>query len=193
MLVFTLVFANFFDAMGTFTGLSRQAGLAGNPETSPLASRADRGGAGAVVGGATSASSTVFIESGTGIGGRPDRTANLVSGSLFLAAMFLAPWRRSFPTEVASAALVIGRGDDVFAASPWDVSGMAVALPVVPHRVRDAVQLFDSQWHRRRFYCRGWSCTRQRQGASDQPAAVGGRRRVRGVFRAASIESIPGF
>ena len=27
MLVFTLVFANFFDAMGTFTGLSRQAGL----------------------------------------------------------------------------------------------------------------------------------------------------------------------
>ena len=28
MLVFTLVFANFFDAMGTFTGLSREAGLA---------------------------------------------------------------------------------------------------------------------------------------------------------------------
>ena len=26
MLVFTLVFANFFDAMGTFTGLSREAG-----------------------------------------------------------------------------------------------------------------------------------------------------------------------
>ena len=28
MFVFTLVFANFFDAMGTFTGLSREAGLA---------------------------------------------------------------------------------------------------------------------------------------------------------------------
>ena len=28
MLVFTLVFANFFDAMGTFTGLAREAGLA---------------------------------------------------------------------------------------------------------------------------------------------------------------------
>lgn len=27
MLIFTLVFANFFDAMGTLTGLSREAGL----------------------------------------------------------------------------------------------------------------------------------------------------------------------
>ena len=35
MLVFTLVFANFFDAMGTFTGLSREAGLADEQGTFP--------------------------------------------------------------------------------------------------------------------------------------------------------------
>ncbi|HEX2215050.1 MAG TPA: NCS2 family permease, partial [Mycobacterium sp.] len=35
MFVFTLVFANFFDAMGTFTGLSREAGLADDKGTFP--------------------------------------------------------------------------------------------------------------------------------------------------------------
>jgi adenine/guanine/hypoxanthine permease len=35
MFVFTLVFANFFDAMGTFTGLSREAGLADEQGTFP--------------------------------------------------------------------------------------------------------------------------------------------------------------
>lgn len=35
MLVFTLVFANFFDAMGTFTGLSREAGLSDDRGTFP--------------------------------------------------------------------------------------------------------------------------------------------------------------
>ncbi len=82
MLVFTLVFANFFDAMGTFTGLSREAGLADADGTFPrLRSALIVEGAGAVVGGATSASSnTVFIESGAGIEeGARSGLANLVS------------------------------------------------------------------------------------------------------------------
>lgn len=134
MLVFTLVFANFFDAMGTFTGLSRQAGLAdgsGNFPRLPTALIVE--GAGAVVGGATSASSnTVFIESGTGIGeGARTGLANLVSGSLFLAAMFLAPLASIVPTEVAGAALVIVGAMMFSQLRHVDVSGMAVALPVV--------------------------------------------------------------
>ncbi len=110
MLVFTLVFANFFDAMGTMTGLSREAGLADEKGTFPrLRGALVVEGAGAVVGGATSASSnTVFIESGAGIEeGARTGLANVVTGTLFLAAMFISPLASIVPTEVAAAALVV--------------------------------------------------------------------------------------
>ncbi|KAA0108678.1 NCS2 family permease [Mycolicibacterium sp. P1-5] len=133
MLVFTLVFANFFDAMGTFTGLSREAGLADDRGTFPrLRSALIVEGAGAVVGGATSASSnTVFIESGAGIEeGAKTGLANLVTGALFLAAMFVGPLAQIVPTEVAAAALVIV-GTMMFSQLRHvDVSEFSVALPV---------------------------------------------------------------
>jgi len=134
MLVFTLVFANFFDAMGTFTGLSRQAGLSdsdGNFPRLPAALIVE--GTGAVLGGATSASSnTVFIESGTGIGeGARTGLASLVTGGLFLAAMFLAPLASVVPTEVAGAALVIVGAMMFSQLRHVDITDMSVALPVV--------------------------------------------------------------
>ena len=66
-------------------------------------------GIGAVAGGLTSSSSnTVFIESGAGIGeGARTGLANLVTGGLFLLAMFFTPLTTIVPTEVAAAALVI--------------------------------------------------------------------------------------
>ena len=66
MLVFSLLFMNFFDAMGTFTGLSREAELADDKGNFPrLKSALVVEGVGAVAGGLTSSSSnTVFIESG---------------------------------------------------------------------------------------------------------------------------------
>jgi adenine/guanine/hypoxanthine permease len=134
MLVFTLVFANFFDAMGTFTGLAREAGLADEKGTFPrLRSALIVEGAGAAVGGATSSSSnTVFIESGAGIEeGARTGLANLVTGMLFLAAMFVSPLASIVPTEVAAAALVIV---GVMMASQLrhiDISEFSVALPVV--------------------------------------------------------------
>ncbi|NTY60685.1 NCS2 family permease [Mycolicibacterium sphagni] len=134
MLVFTLVFANFFDAMGTFTGLSREAGLADKSGNFPrLRSALIVEGAGAVAGGATSASSnTVFIESGAGIEeGARTGLANLVTGTLFLAAMFVGPLAQIVPTEVAAAALVIV-GTMMFSQLRHvDVSEFSVALPVV--------------------------------------------------------------
>jgi AGZA family xanthine/uracil permease-like MFS transporter len=134
MLVFTLVFANFFDAMGTFTGLSREAGLADDHGIFPrLRSALIVEGTGAVVGGATSASSnTVFIESGAGIEeGARTGLANLVTGTLFLAAMFVGPLAKIVPTEVAAAALVIV-GTLMFSQLRHvDVSEFSVALPVV--------------------------------------------------------------
>ncbi|TFD66173.1 MULTISPECIES: NCS2 family permease [unclassified Cryobacterium] len=110
MLVFTLVFTNFFDAMGTMTGLASEAGLADKDGKFPrLKSALIVEGIGAVAGGATSASSnTVFIESGAGIGeGARTGVANVVTGILFLAAMFFTPLTQIVPLEVAAAALVI--------------------------------------------------------------------------------------
>lgn len=134
MLVFTLVFANFFDAMGSFTGLAREAGLADEKGTFPrLRSALIVEGAGAVVGGATSSSSnTVFIESGAGIEeGARTGLANLVTGALFLAAMFVTPLASIVPTEVAAAALVIVGVQMVSQLRHIDISEFSVAVPVV--------------------------------------------------------------
>ena len=110
MLVFTLVFTNFFDAMGSMTGLARSAGLSKEDGTFPrLQSALIVEGVGAVVGGGTSASSnTVFVESAAGIGeGAKTGLASVVTGVLFLLAMFFTPLTQVVPLEVAAAALVI--------------------------------------------------------------------------------------
>jgi AGZA family xanthine/uracil permease-like MFS transporter len=134
VLVFTLVFTNFFDALGTLTGLSREAGLADSAGTFPrLPAALVVEGAGAVVGGATSASSnTVFIESGAGIGeGARTGLANVVTGALFLAAMFVAPLASIVPTEVAAAALVIVGAMMFSQLRHIDLAEFSVTLPVV--------------------------------------------------------------
>ena len=134
MLVFTLVFTNFFDAMGTFTGLSKQAGVADEKGNFPrLQSALVVEGAGAVVGGAASASSnTVFIESGAGIGeGARTGLASIVTGALFLAAMFLTPLAAIVPTEVAAAALVIVGAMMASHLRDIDLADFSIALPVV--------------------------------------------------------------
>jgi adenine/guanine/hypoxanthine permease len=134
MLIFTLVFTNFFDAMGTFTGLSRQADLADEHGNFPrLRSALIIEGSGAVAGGAVSASSnTVFIESGSGIGeGARTGLASLVTGVLFLAAMFLTPLAAIVPSEVAAAALVIVGAMMASHLREIDLSDFSVALPVV--------------------------------------------------------------
>jgi AGZA family xanthine/uracil permease-like MFS transporter len=134
MLVFTLVFTNFFDAMGSFTGLAHQAGLSDEQGNFPrLQSALVVEGVGAVAGGAVSASSnTVFIESGAGIGeGARTGLASLVTGGLFLAAMFLTPLAAIVPSEVAAAALVVVGTMMASVLREIDFSEFSVALPVV--------------------------------------------------------------
>lgn len=133
MLVFTLLFTNFFDAMGTFTGLSREAGLADSRGNFPrLKSALVVEGVGAMAGGFTSSSSnTVFIESGSGIGeGARTGFANLVTGALFLLAMFFTPLTQIVPTEVAAAALVVVGAMMMTQIKGIDLSNFGVALPV---------------------------------------------------------------
>lgn len=110
MLIFTLVFSNFFDAMGTMTGLSKQAGLADEKGNFPrLQSALVIEGVGAVAGGVTATSSnTVYIESASGIaGGARTGLATTFTGVLFLLAMFLTPLTSVVPLEVGASALVI--------------------------------------------------------------------------------------
>lgn len=110
LLVFTLVLANFFDAMGTMTGLGQQAGLADKQGQLPNIGRAlVVEGAGAVAGGVGSSSSnTVFVESASGIAeGARTGLANVLTGLLFLAAMFFTPLYAIVPVEAAAPALVI--------------------------------------------------------------------------------------
>jgi AGZA family xanthine/uracil permease-like MFS transporter len=133
MLVFTLVFANFFDAMGTMTGLSKEAGLADEKGDFPrIKSALIVEGVGAVAGGYASASSnTVFIESGAGIGeGARTGFANVITGLLFLVAMFFTPLVSIVPSEVAAAALVIVGALMMSQIRHIDFSEFSVLLPV---------------------------------------------------------------
>lgn len=133
MLVFTVLFTNFFDAMGTFTGLAREAGLADSKGNFPrLKSALVVEGIGAVAGGMTSASSnTVFVESGAGIGeGARTGLANVVTGLVFIAAMFLTPLTQIVPTEIAAAALVVVGAMMMAQVKNIDLSEFRVLLPV---------------------------------------------------------------
>ena len=133
MLVFTLVFTNFFDAMGTMTGLAKEAGLADEKGDFPgIKSALIIEGVGAVAGGASSSSSaTVFIESGSGIGeGARTGLANVVTGLAFLLAMFFTPLASIVPTEIAAAALVIVGAMMMSQIRHVDLTDFRVLLPV---------------------------------------------------------------
>ncbi|HKU31654.1 NCS2 family permease [Arthrobacter sp. NyZ413] len=132
MLVFTLVFTNFFDAMGTMTGLAKSAGVAHKDGTFPkLKSAFIVEGLGAVAGGATSGSSnTVYIDSAAGIGeGARTGLASVVTGLLFLGSMFLTPLTSVVPLEVAAAALVVVGAMMMAQIREIKFSKFSVALP----------------------------------------------------------------
>ncbi|WCD93611.1 NCS2 family permease [Microbacterium sp. nov. GSS16] len=132
MLVFTLVFSNFFDAMGTMTGLAKNAGLAYKDGTFPrLRSAFVVEGFGAVAGGVTSTSSnTVYVDSASGIGeGARTGLASLVVGVLFLLSMFVTPLTLVVPIEVGSAALVVVGAMMMSQIREIKFTKFAVALP----------------------------------------------------------------
>lgn len=110
LLVFALVLANFFDAMGTMTALGKQGQLVDDDGNLPNLKKAlVVEGFGAVLGGATSSSSnTVYADSAAGVAdGARTGLANVVTGLLFLAAMFLTPLYEIVPMEAAAPVLVV--------------------------------------------------------------------------------------
>ncbi len=132
LLVFTLVLADFFDTMGTVTGLGRQAGFIREDGQLPRIGRAlVVDAAGAVAGGlASSSSNTVYVESASGIAeGARTGLANVLTGLLFLLAMFFTPLYAVVPIEAAAPALVIVGALLVRQITEIDFSEFRVALP----------------------------------------------------------------
>jgi AGZA family xanthine/uracil permease-like MFS transporter len=129
---FTLILSDFFDAMGTIIGVSDQAGLLDERGRLPGIGRIlFIDGLAAVAGGAGGASSnTCFIESASGVGeGARTGLANVVTGALFVVALFLTPLATVVPSEAATPALVavgflmMTQVKDI----PWD--DYTVAIP----------------------------------------------------------------
>ena len=132
LLVFTLVLTDFFDTIGTMTGLAKEADLLDKDGQLPNAGKAlFVDGASAVAGGlASSSSNTVYIESAAGIAeGARTGLANVVTGLLFLAAMFLTPLYQVVPVEAAAPALVIVGALMVSQVREIDFSDFTIALP----------------------------------------------------------------
>ncbi|WP_411268412.1 NCS2 family permease [Nonomuraea sp. PA05] len=110
LLVFTLLITDFFDTMGTIVGVGRQANLVQEGGTLPRTREillvdslgAAAGGAGSV------SSNTTYIESAAGVGeGARTGLASVVTGLLFLVAIFFAPLVTIVPYEAAAPALVL--------------------------------------------------------------------------------------
>ncbi len=110
LLVFTLMLADFFDTMGTVVGVGSEAGLLDRDGRLPgVGNVLFVDSVAAVAGGAASCSSnTTYIESAAGVGeGARTGLASVVTGALFVLAIFLAPLVEVVPYEAASPVLVV--------------------------------------------------------------------------------------
>ncbi|WP_112263017.1 NCS2 family permease [Lentzea terrae] len=107
--LFTLVLSGFFDAMGTITSVSDEAGLTRDGRVEGMGKILMVDGAGAVAGGVTgSAPNTVFLESAAGVGeGARTGLASVVTGGLFLVALLFTPLAAIVPAQAAAPALVV--------------------------------------------------------------------------------------
>ncbi len=109
-IIFVFLFVDLFDNIGTLVAVTDRAGLIAPDHTIPRLNRIFFADATATVLGSLAGTSTVtsYIESSSGVaaGGRTGITA-IVTGLLFLAALFVAPLVGAIPTFATSPALVL--------------------------------------------------------------------------------------
>ena len=110
LIVFSIMIADFFDTVGTVTAVGAEGGLLDEkrnlPKSQPVllvdSLAAAAGGAGSV------SSNTTYIESTAGVAdGARTGLASVVTGVLFLVAVFFTPLVAVVPAEAAAPALVI--------------------------------------------------------------------------------------
>jgi AGZA family xanthine/uracil permease-like MFS transporter len=108
--IFSIMLIDFFDTMGTVTGVAEQAGLTTPEGQVPGVGRVllVDSIAAAVGGLAGTSSNTTYIESAAGVaeGGRTGFTA-VVTGVLFLAAILLSPLAGIVPSQATAPVLIL--------------------------------------------------------------------------------------
>jgi AGZA family xanthine/uracil permease-like MFS transporter len=132
MFVFALLLTDFFDTMGTMVAVAQEGDLldeSGMPPRTREILLVDSMAA-AAGGAASTSSNTTYIESAAGVAeGARTGAANLVTGGLFLLAMFLAPLVTIVPFEAASTALVVVGFLMMTAVRLIDWSDYEIAIP----------------------------------------------------------------
>ena len=110
LVIFSIMLSDFFDTMGTIIGVGGRGGFLDKRGQLP---RADRvllvDSLAALFGGlANSSSNTTYIESAAGVTeGARTGLASVVTGLLFLAAMFFSPLASVIPAQATAPALII--------------------------------------------------------------------------------------
>ena len=108
--IYTIMLTDFFDTMGTATGVAAEAGLAKEDGSVPGIGRVlIVDSVAAAVGGLAGVSSnTTYIESAAGVGdGGRTGLASIVTGVLFLLAIFLSPIAGIIPPVATAPALIL--------------------------------------------------------------------------------------
>ncbi|CAN3982278.1 NCS2 family permease [Kitasatospora purpeofusca] len=109
LFVFTVLMSCFFDAMGTILGVADEAHLLDAKGDLPGINKVLMiDGIATAAGGATSSSAnTCFVESTAGVGeGARTGFASIVTGALFMVALFFSPLAKMVPAQAATPALV---------------------------------------------------------------------------------------
>lgn len=111
--LFVFLFVDLFDNVGTLVAVTKRAGLIGPDGRIPRLNRILITDATATMVGSMAGTSTVtsYVESAAGVqaGGRTGLTA-VVTGLLFLAMMFVAPYAQLIPLAATAPALIIVGG-----------------------------------------------------------------------------------
>ena len=131
-ILFVFLFVDLFDNVGTLVAVSKKAGLVQPDGTIPRLNRILFADASATIVGSLAGTSTVvsYIESAAGVsaGGRTGLTA-VVTGLLFLATLFVAPWAGVIPAAATAPALILVGGMMMGPLTEIDWDDPIVAIP----------------------------------------------------------------
>jgi AGZA family xanthine/uracil permease-like MFS transporter len=132
IVIFTLLFMNIFDTVGTLVGLASKTGIMDEKGNIPRVKQAMMSDAIGTTVGAMLGSSTIttYVESAAGIaeGGRSGLTS-FVTGALFLIALFFSPLFLLIPAAATTGALVLVGAFMMDSISKIDMGDLSESLP----------------------------------------------------------------
>ena len=187
-ILFVFLFVDLFDNIGTLVGVTRRAGLIGEDGRIPKLSRILFTDSIATIFGSLAGTSTVtsYVESAAGVqaGGRTGLTA-IVTGLLFLLAMFVAPYAQLVPLAATAPALILVGALMMapLAEIAWDDARNRD--PRLPHHGDDPAHLLDRQRACLRHHRLCAAQAAARQDHADRLAAAGALGFVRRALRVA--------